>query len=433
VRSWVCYAESSDGIHWIKPNLGLVEFHGNRNNNIIAIEPVEHTASPADRNLHVLYEPDDPNPARRYKMMLLVPHEGGRWTVVPLFSADGLRWRYAIPAELTDEPKRMFRLSSIVMPNEHLEGGGLVRFGGLYYQNGQAENLYDGSKAGRFAAGYWSPDFIHWHPEKAESFLRSGFDPKVPQSEGRETHEGVALWNRGNVLVGVYGIWRGAKTWAGRRVDLGLVTSVDAIHYREPIPDFVFAEAGPPDAWDANGLLQGQGFEQIGDETYIWHGSWDLQAAGNSRAFTEAGILARKGEVGLLKLRRDGFGYVSVLDPRTARAQETFRTGVGSLMTVPFEITGPGARLEANAELVAEGGIRFELLDRAGMPVPGHSAAIDRSGVRVPVSWKTNALIRPGTYRLRATIDRRGAESPKLYAFYVTAPAVAARKADRRH
>ena len=30
-----CYAESKDGIHWVKPNLGLFEFNGSKNNNII--------------------------------------------------------------------------------------------------------------------------------------------------------------------------------------------------------------------------------------------------------------------------------------------------------------------------------------------------------------------------------------------------------------
>jgi len=33
--SYVCYAESADGINWIKPNLGICEFDGNTNNNII--------------------------------------------------------------------------------------------------------------------------------------------------------------------------------------------------------------------------------------------------------------------------------------------------------------------------------------------------------------------------------------------------------------
>ncbi|MCH2590737.1 MAG: hypothetical protein MK004_19875, partial [Planctomycetales bacterium] len=32
---FTCYAESRDGIHWTKPNLGLVEFEGSRKNNIV--------------------------------------------------------------------------------------------------------------------------------------------------------------------------------------------------------------------------------------------------------------------------------------------------------------------------------------------------------------------------------------------------------------
>ncbi len=33
--SWMCYAESRDGIHWDKPNLGLVSWEGSTENNII--------------------------------------------------------------------------------------------------------------------------------------------------------------------------------------------------------------------------------------------------------------------------------------------------------------------------------------------------------------------------------------------------------------
>src|SRR5690606_33789897 len=33
-----CYAESKDGIHWVKPNLGLVEFKGSKENNIILVD-----------------------------------------------------------------------------------------------------------------------------------------------------------------------------------------------------------------------------------------------------------------------------------------------------------------------------------------------------------------------------------------------------------
>jgi hypothetical protein len=32
---FVCYATSTDGIHWLKPRLGLVEFQGSKDNNIL--------------------------------------------------------------------------------------------------------------------------------------------------------------------------------------------------------------------------------------------------------------------------------------------------------------------------------------------------------------------------------------------------------------
>jgi hypothetical protein len=34
----MCYAESEDGVTWTKPELGLVEFNGNKKNNICLIE-----------------------------------------------------------------------------------------------------------------------------------------------------------------------------------------------------------------------------------------------------------------------------------------------------------------------------------------------------------------------------------------------------------
>lgn len=35
----ICYAESQNGIHWSKPNLGLIEFAGSKENNIVLDYP----------------------------------------------------------------------------------------------------------------------------------------------------------------------------------------------------------------------------------------------------------------------------------------------------------------------------------------------------------------------------------------------------------
>jgi hypothetical protein len=76
----ICYAESSDGLHWTKPELGIEEFDGNRNNNIVL------------RNIHgagVFHDPADPDPSRRFKVL----QQDGAAT-----SPDGLHWtRHATP------------------------------------------------------------------------------------------------------------------------------------------------------------------------------------------------------------------------------------------------------------------------------------------------------------------------------------------------
>lgn len=73
----VLYAYSKDGVNWVRPALGNVEFEGSRDNNILLYDA--HGAS-------VFKDPHDPDPARRYKMM--VRHDAKNQMAVS-FSADG--------------------------------------------------------------------------------------------------------------------------------------------------------------------------------------------------------------------------------------------------------------------------------------------------------------------------------------------------------
>lgn len=45
-NQFTCYAESTDGIHWTKPSLGLVEFKGSKENNIIWRGEFSHNFAP---------------------------------------------------------------------------------------------------------------------------------------------------------------------------------------------------------------------------------------------------------------------------------------------------------------------------------------------------------------------------------------------------
>lgn len=80
---YACYAESRDGIHWVKPELGLFEFNGSKRNNIVWSGPKLDNFTPfKDSN------PACP-PGERYKSMVAGP--GGLFA---LKSADGIHWSY---------------------------------------------------------------------------------------------------------------------------------------------------------------------------------------------------------------------------------------------------------------------------------------------------------------------------------------------------
>jgi hypothetical protein len=92
----LCYAESDDGVHWHKPNLGLVEHHGSRSNNLVAVNVSNPT---------VIEDPRDPDPARRFKVFRhgVEPGIGNHQEAMGhyvAFSPDGLNlgeWRRIIP------------------------------------------------------------------------------------------------------------------------------------------------------------------------------------------------------------------------------------------------------------------------------------------------------------------------------------------------
>ena len=63
--SSIAYAESSDGIHWTKPDLDLFDYNGIAPTNIVMLSNGGYSDRYANS---VLVDPRDPDPARRYKM-----------------------------------------------------------------------------------------------------------------------------------------------------------------------------------------------------------------------------------------------------------------------------------------------------------------------------------------------------------------------------
>lgn len=85
-----CYAESDDGIHWRKPELGLHEFRGSKANNIVMVSrPVGDTQS--DPGHPAVFKDDNPDcpPEARYKAVI---RSSGSRGLLAFQSPDGLNW-----------------------------------------------------------------------------------------------------------------------------------------------------------------------------------------------------------------------------------------------------------------------------------------------------------------------------------------------------
>jgi len=403
------YAESLDGIHWEKPNLGLVEHLGSKNNNLVRLEPGDIGGI----HLLVIHDDHEENPDRQFKMMLTVAAHlpGGKGsTSITLFSPDGLNWKSATDVRFDNG----FLLEEdLVLPPINFEQGGLYWKDGLYFLPGQVFSPTvtqpDGKIVGRVMTILRSPDLINWESSLSYSFIRNGMGGKdVPVGHGEEAHLAAAIWDRGNVQLGFYGLWHGAEDWQDRSMDLGMLISNDGVNYREPEPDYVLIPRGSEGKWDQGGLLQGQGFANVGEKTFVWYGSWDM---------TKPSYPPRGG-VGLVTLRRDGFGFLSSKD---SAQPAHFVTRLFDAQDVPsgqvkFFINATGASADAP--------IKVELLNYQGAPVPGYSgdnaALVAKSGLHQELLWNTDnksGLVDvPQRFSIKVTFPENS--DSKVYAIY---------------
>lgn len=400
----VCYATSSDGVTWTKPDLGLVEFAGSRHNNIVAFETEREPTS-----CSVLHDPDDPDPSRRFKMI----NEAHPYYIMAAFSPDGLHW--------TEGP------NNPILKHNAVEPTGLIKQGGRYLLNGQGGNV--GTK--RALVTFVSYDFDHWSDAVVLGFRRD--QPPHRQiagcHAGEQVHLGAGLWDRGNVVLGIYGMWHGESN--DRRfvsMDLGLLVSNDGLHFSEPIPDFRFIpgyEIDRSDDFAFPCLEQGQGFANVGDESLIWYANW------------------RGGDLNVARFPRDRMGYFEVvpdprpnLQPSEDTHQLYWREHIGDMVpeygaphfiSCPIDLQGATARISVNAEgLSPRNRLRVTLLDERMRPIPGYTAQdcvpLENEGLRVPVRWRGGELVEGLTapFMLRVDWDAERLDDVFLYAAYVS-------------
>ncbi len=406
----IAYAESDDGVKWTKPDLGLVEYNGNTDNNLVKIDPQNVSML----NVKVIHDPEDPDPSRRYKMTghaywTKEAPAGSRTlgTLVVFTSPDGLNWK-----SLTGvNPKKNAFLTKddVLLEDTHFEPcGGLYKWDGLYYISGQNAVSAARPYHGRVSRAYVSGDFANWERASNIQFVRTAQHTLLGSGrsrEGEQNHEGISVWNRGNMLMGVYGMWHGAKEWPGVTIDLGFVISNDGVTFREPMHEWPLIKIGKDGEWDQGGLLQGQGFENVGDQTYIYYGAWD------PRQWETAPV---RGGVGIVTVPRDRLGALTP-DPTTVGdSVYKIQTLVCDLVTGPIKVkTDAASNLYLNVDGLGDNAtLKVELFDHTLKPLPAYSgdnaAIVKQSGFQTPVVFGGKEAAEGLPERIRAKITFEG-------------------------
>lgn len=367
-----CYAESSDGIHWTKPKLGIVEFAGSRENNIIWDGVGVH-------NFAVFRDSNPDCPAEsRFKALAGLKGEGGLFA---FHSADGIHW-----TQTHDTPV----ITNGAFDSQNLafwdSERGEYRAYWRYFTKGVTE-AKDWRPAGiRAVRTARSDDFLNW-TEEADLTYEDSPPAQLYTNQ-------VAPYHRAPHLV--IGIptryidrgWsesmralpepehRQSRAAANQRygtaiTEVLLMASRDRVRFKRWNETFIRPGIERPGTW-----IYGQQFA-------AWHVvETESSLAGAARELSiyckEGAWTGTQSEVRRYTLRIDGF----------VSAQATARGG--ELITKP--ITFEGDALHLNFSTSAAGSIRVELQGPDGTAYPGFSLddcdELFGDTLARPVSWK---------------------------------------------
>jgi hypothetical protein len=150
-----CYAESYDGIHWDKPNLGLYEFQGSKNNNIVFISGLMGGVN-ADGGHPAVFKDENPNtsPDALYKAILRANEPRGLFAFK---SPDGIHWTPVSKDPIITDGA--FDSQNLAFWDGEREE---YRAYWRYFSKGTDTSAFQGIRAIRTAK---SKDFINWYDQ----------------------------------------------------------------------------------------------------------------------------------------------------------------------------------------------------------------------------------------------------------------------------
>ena len=332
------YAESTDGISWQKPPLGVTEWMGSRDNNILMT--YTHGAS-------VLLDQAETDPERRYKLIARDDHQPRRLCVA--FSGDGIHF-----SALTPIPE----LAEKVPGDTHnfvVRDAATGRY--VLYTRLFTREL-------RTVGRMESEDFIHWTPP-LEVLAGQGRDDQV--------YAMPAFWQDG-LCFGLAAIFHAGDRDAPRHdhVEVELTFSGDGVRWQRVAPGLPFigngAGAYPDGAYDA-GCCFASAPVRVGDAYRFYY----MGGNGTHYAFRETGLC-------LAEISPDKLAGITA-----ARAEKP-------LIFQTNRIQWQGGACAVCADVALDGCVRYELLDAAGNTLAGFGAEdclpITEGGGRL--AWQGN-------------------------------------------
>ncbi len=383
------YATSADGVHWTKPDLGLVKYGPDRHNNIVLGEGSING---------LFYEPHTPDLQKRYKALVwhdpreqaeYAPREG----LYLYWSPDGIHWKgdsQTCVMPLRTGPDTTF-------PETLVPGmGDTTNFIfdtklNKYVCNGK---ILFRNPTMRTIAHSESDDLVHWtrpimtmHRGQLDGDNQIGEITRIPYE---------SMW------LGLLGMYHWDRGWKQKHQQLA--ASRDGRHWYRVNPREAFIPLGAEDSWEPDFTIAGRpGPLLIGDELWFYY-------TGRQRAerFQEQGIDAPHNQhVGLAKLRRDGFVSLRAGDKP------------GELVTRP--LTFAGSRLYVNVATEPGGYLEVGVRTRDGEPVSGFALKdanrITGDGTRILVTWSRGTDIPlPAGKHVRLQFRLKNAD---LYSFWI--------------
>lgn len=329
-----CYAESKDGINWAKPNLGLIEIQGTRDNNVILTnEPFAHNFSP------FLDERPDVPVDEKYKAVAGYMKVG----LHAFKSPDGIHWSQM-------QTGAVFTNGAFDSQNVSFWSATEKQYI-CYFRTYKKFN----GKGCRWISRTTSKDFINWSERVDMEF--GDTPPEELYTNGthpyfRAPHISIALakrWFPNKVAISA----EQAKAlvenpnYRSSSSDSIFMTTRGGNHYERTFLE-AFIRPGPdPEDWIARDNTPALGVVPANDrEMFIYRGAHYAQPSANMARYT---------------LRTDGF--VSVSAPYAG----------GEMLTKPLQFSG--SRLEINFSSSAAGGLRVEVQDEQGVAIPGFASA----------------------------------------------------------